>query len=143
MAEIAALRERLGDAVVHAAMCVGWECAENFTFRCGPCNACQGACFCRGDDELTARLLTGQKPVGSFAYRRKKGAKDEAETLRSRGLSTWTGKNRWGMYCVVAALYPNRRVAETGTPRDVAFTQDLIDELYTLDVIGKMYGYRK
>ncbi len=87
--------------------------------------------------------MTGQKPVGSFPFRFEKDAEVQAEELRLRGLSTWTGRNRWGMYVVMAALFPDCRVAEIGTPRDVAFTQAFIDEHCNLDVIGKMYGYRK
>ena len=58
-------------ALEHAAQVVGEACAENLLFRCGPCDICGGACFCRPNDELVERLLTGLKPVGTFCYGRK------------------------------------------------------------------------
>ena len=130
-------------ALEHAAIVVGEACAENLLFRCGPCDVCGGDCFCRTTDaDLIDRLLTGLKPVGSFAYRRKSDALKLVQILSEKGLASWYGRNRWRMWVVLAALNPDTHVDGVGTPREVAFTQEFIDEELPFSVIGKLYGYR-
>jgi hypothetical protein len=46
------------------------------------------------------------------------------------------------MWVVVAALNPDAEVGNVGTPRQIAFTQEFIDERLPYEIIGKMYGYR-
>ena len=65
-----------------------------------------------------------------------------AKMLQTRDLTTWRGQNRWGVCVVVACLYPDTFIAEAnGTPREVAFAQDFIDEALPYAVIGALYGY--
>ena len=131
-------------ALAHATQVLGSpECAENFIFRNGACNICGGDCFCASDDELVERLLTGLKPVGSFPFMKESEAKKYAAGLAARGLTTFIGKNKWEVWVVLAALHPGRDVGGIGTPRNVAFTQEFLDEGYTLEIIGKLYGYRR
>ncbi len=115
----------------------------NLLFRCGSCDICGGPCFATlGDKRLIGRLLTGKKPVGTFARRNKWIAGALDKRLQSRGLTTWKGKNKYGMYVVVACLHPDSFIPEaTGAPREVAFTQAFIDEDLPLVVIGALYGY--
>jgi hypothetical protein len=135
---------RLRRALKHAATVEGPEFAQNLLFRCGPCDVCGGSCFClKSDADLAKRLLTGLKPVGTFAYRSVAEAIEAAAWLNSLGLSTWMGVNKWGADVVVAALNPDEVVAGVGTPREVAFTQAFIDEALPFSVIGALYGYRK
>ena len=127
----------------HTGTLHGPEFAENLMFRGGPCHLCRRACFClRSDEHLTKRLLKGLKPVGTFAERDVRDAQCEQDTLDDLGLTTWLGRNRWGCFIVVAALNPDDHIPGVGTPRDVAFSQDFIDELMPFDVIGALYGYR-
>ena len=130
-------------ALEHAAMVVDEACAENLIFRCGPCDVCNGNCFCQTTDkDLILRLMTGLKPVGSFVRLRKCEAEALSQEFNTKGLTSWYGKNRWKMWIVVAALNPDMHVSGVGTPRQMAFTQEFIDEELSLDVIGKLYGYR-
>ena len=115
----------------------------NILFRGGPCNICGRKCFANlSDKQLSDRLLTGKKPVGTFTKRSKWIANALARSLRSRGLATWQGKNRWNMYVVVASLHPDTAIPKAmGTPREVAFTRAFIDEELPLSVCGALYGY--
>ena len=74
------------------------QTAYNLRFRGGPCNVCGGPCLCLGTQLLAARLLTGLKPVGSFPFNSEADAKDCSEALKAKGLATWIGYSRWGMW---------------------------------------------
>ena len=115
----------------------------NLLFRGGPCDICGGPCFATlSDKPLITRLLAGRKPVGTFARKNKWKTCALAKLLQNRGLATWKGKNKWGMYEVVACLHPDTFIPEAmGTPRGVAFSQAFIDEELPLAVRGALYGY--
>ena len=92
--------------------------------------------------QATHHILTGKKPVGTFARKSKWIAGALAKLLQSRGLTTWKGKNKWGMHVVIACLQPDTFIPEAeGTPREVAFTRAFIDEELPFAVIGALYGY--
>jgi hypothetical protein len=110
------------------------EIAVNLMFRCGPCDVCGGDCLSTAtDEELVERVLSGKKPVGTFAFRLKRDAKELAADLKDRGLAVWMGRNRWRMWAVVASLDPVANAA--------AFTQAFIDERMSFVDMGKLYGY--
>jgi len=131
----------LEQSLEHAARIVGPRHAANFVFRCGPCDVCGGACLCRPDDELIARAKTGLKPVSTFAFRSKRRAFSLEARLQQEGLACWTARNRWKMWIVVASARPDEPVGSLGSPREVAFTQEFIDERLPLRTIGAMHGY--
>ena len=118
------------------------ECI-NLLFRGGSCDICGGPCFATlSDRQLIRRLLSGKKPVGTFARKSKWIAHALAKLLQNRGLTTWKGMNKWGMYVVVACLQPDTFIPEAmGTPRQVAFTRAFIDEKLSFAVTGALYGY--
>jgi hypothetical protein len=108
--------------------------AGNLMFRCGPCDVCGGGCLSTATDgELVEKLLSGQKPVGTFPFRLKREGKEFAAELREHGLATWMGQNRWKMWEVVATLDLVANAA--------AFTQAFIDERLSYVDIGRLYGY--
>ena len=115
----------------------------NLLFRGGPCDVCGGPCFATlSDTHLINRLLTGKKPAGTIARKSRWVAGALAKLLQSRGLTTWKGQNKWGMYVVVACLHPDTFIPEAmGTPGQVAFTQAFIDEVLPFAVTGALYGY--
>ena len=116
--------------------------AENYRFRGGPCDVCGGNCLCSTDSELIARLLTGLKPVGYFACHTQTEANELCLYLEGEyDLRTWSGRNRWGMFMVVASLSPETTIIGVGTPQAVAMTQAFIDELVDVRVQREMYGY--
>ena len=116
--------------------------AYNLQFRCGPCNICGGSCLCLNDDLLIQRLLSGLKPVGSFARRELRHSALLEQQLNQLGLTTWgPTKNRWGMYMVVACKYPDVDIPLVGTPRNQAFTMNFINEYLTTEQTGALYGY--
>lgn len=133
------IRER---ALRHAALIAGPECAANLLFRCGPCDVCGGNCLCRSDAELEAAVAAGSKPVGTFCYRSEAAAMRDRARLEARGLACWSGRNRWGVFEVVASAVPDVPLGEWGTPRQVAFTQAFVDERTGWDETGVMFGYR-
>ena len=132
----------LEKSLAHASLIVGPQNAANFVFRLGPCDVCGGACFCRSDEELVSRLLTGLKPVGTFAYCTEEEMLLQRGEMERKGLTCWSGRNRWNMFEIVATLYPDVQVADIGTPRETAFTQEFIDEMVSFRVRGLLYGYR-
>ena len=87
--------------------------------------------------------MTGLKPVGTFVRRNTHETLGAEMWLRGMGLTTWTGRNRWGMHIVVASLEPDNVVAGAGAAREVAFTQAFIDERLSMHMIGAVYGYRR
>jgi hypothetical protein len=110
------------------------DTALNLMFRCGPCDVCGGDCLSTAaDEELVKRLLSGRKPVGTFACRQKREATRLAAELQGLGLATWIDKNRWQMYIVVATLDPVANAA--------AFAQAFIDERMPFVELGRLYGY--
>lgn len=120
--------------------------AENFMFRCGPCDVCGGDCLCISDNnELEKRLLTGKKPVGSFPYESKEEALTEISRLKKIGIESWYGQNKWNMWIVVAALKPDECLYlngnSVGTPRELSFTYKFINEELPFPIIGLLYGY--
>ena len=131
-------KHRFAIALRHAATPHGPDFVENLICRCGPCHLCRRPCFSmRSDGDLARRLLTGRKPVGIFVRR------NTDETLGAEmGLTTWTGRNRWGMHIVVASLEPDNVVAGLGAPRKVACIQTFIDERLPMHMNGAFYGYR-
>ena len=131
-------------ALQHARLMGGdEEQSRNLLFRNGPCDVCGGGCFSRSSNRrLTTRLLAGKKPVGTYACRSKWRSEALAKLLTTRGLSTWRGKNRWGMHVVVASAMSDKVLAGAGgTPRELAFTSNFIDEQLPLPVMGALYGY--
>ena len=65
--------------------------------------------------------------------------------LQERGLSVWSGQNRWMMWIVVASLEPDKVYICNEleiTPRNHAFNQDFIDEKDEWNIRGILYGYR-
>ena len=129
-------------ALEHAALVVGPTCAHNLLWRNGPCDICGGDCLCQAtNEELMDRLQTGLKPVGTLAFRRKAAATACCKELEARGLAYWMAKNRWKMYVAVAALHPDKVIPGIGKPRDLAFTQQFIDERLPYEVTGALYGY--
>ena len=66
----------------------------------------------------------------------------EKKVMEEKGLTCWSGRNKWGMYIIVASLHPDKPVADVGTPRHMAFTQDFIDERNSFYERGLFYGYR-
>lgn len=120
--------------------------AENFMFRCGPCDVCGGDCLCiLDDDDLQKRLLTGKKPVGTFAYKREKDALKQINQLKKLEIETWYGQNRWTMWVVVAALKPDEVLYLNGNPvgtaRELSFTYKFINEEIPFPITGLLYGY--
>jgi len=112
----------------------------NLLFR-GPCEVCGGRCFSRlTDGRLIERLLSGRKPVGTFARRNHWQAWALDRLLQHRGLNTWRCTNRWGMHVAVACLQPDSMMAG-GRVRDLAFRCAFVDELDPLCVRGALYGY--
>jgi hypothetical protein len=110
------------------------DTALNLMFRCGPCDLCDGDCLSTAtDDELVKRLLSGRKPVGTFACRQKREATRLAAKLQTQGLAVWIGKNHWRVWEVVATLDPMVNAA--------AFTQEFIDERMPFVDLGRLYGY--
>ena len=86
--------------------------AKNFQFRNGPCDICGGPCFCLADDNmLVDRLVdpTFPKPVGCFVFTSRRDANLFQKTLNVP-LTTWQGRNRWGMYIVVATARPTATI---------------------------------
>lgn len=96
----------------------------------------------RSDGDLARRLLTWLKPVGTFVRRNTVETLGAEMRLQGMGLTTWTGRNRWGMHIIVASLEPDNVVAGAGAPREVAFTKAFIDERLPMRMIGALYGYR-
>ena len=131
----------LQQSLEHATLPVGPVHAPNYVFRCGPCDICEGSCLCRPGNELVNCLLTGQKPLGTFVYRSARQCRQMALKLQSKGLTCWTGRNRWRMHIVVASLHPDTDIAGLGTPRQLAMTQAFIDEEVSMEVAGAMFGY--
>ena len=135
-------------ALAHAETILGEAhkaCAENLVFRCGRCDVCRGPCLCWEDDLLEARLLTGWKPVGTFAFKEQEEQIDCMNKLQEKELSVWSGQNRWKMWIVVASLDPDKAYICNGlniTPRTHAFNQDFIDEKDEWNIRGILYGYR-
>ena len=117
------------------------QTAYNLRFRGGPCNVCGGPCLCLGSQLLAARLVTGLKPVGSFPFNSEADAKDCSEVLKAKGLATWIGYSRWGMWIVLASKNPDHIIPGCGSPREMAFTRDFIDERLTFVQMGALYGY--
>ena len=119
------------------------ERSFNLLFRGGPCDICGGCCLSAlSDRSLSERLLAGLKPAGTYARQSKWHAWALSHVLEERGLTTWRGKNRWGMHVVVATAEPDKPIPQAGgTPREVAFTQEFIDEALPFSVIGPLYGY--
>eukprot|EP00976_Prorocentrum_cordatum_P085191 1185965-Prorocentrum_minimum.AAC.1 len=119
--------------------------AKNFQFRNGPCDICGGPCFCLADDNmLVDRLVdpTFPKPVGCFVFTSRRDANLFQKTLNVP-LTTWQGRNRWGMYIVVATARPTATInGLNGTIAEVAFSQAFIDEKCTWKEMGLLYGYR-
>ena len=131
-------------ALQHARLMGGdEEQSRNLLFRNGPCDICGGTCFSRlGHRALTTRLLSGKKPIGTYASRSKWRSYALSKLLATKGLSTWRGKNRWGMFVVVASAEPDKLSKEAGgTPRELAFTPNFIDERLPLSTVGPLYGY--
>lgn len=119
--------------------------SKNFQFRNGPCDVCGGPCFCLADDDMLIERLVDPafpKPVGCFVFKRRRDANLFQKTLNVP-LTTWQGKNRWGMYIVVATARPTAHISGiNGTIADVAFSQAFIDEKCTWNEMGLLYGYR-
>jgi hypothetical protein len=117
--------------------------AKNLMFRCGPCDICGGDCLCGSDFELIKLLVSGDKPIGSFAYQSLNEALKCSEILERKGISTWRGINKWNMYIVVASKNPDTYIEKAnGTPREKAYTQNFINEEdLTFVEIGALYGY--
>ena len=131
-------------ALLHARLMGGdEEQSRNLLFRNAPCDICGGKCFSRsGSRRLTARVLAGKKPVGTYASRSKWRSYALSKLLATKGLSTWRGKNRWGMHVVVASAEPDKLLKKAGgTARALAFTADFIDERLPLPIMGALYGY--
>ena len=133
------------DRALQHAQAIGRDDEQSFNllFRGGPCNICGGRCFSiLTDHSLTKRLLDRLKPVGTYARRSKWHAWALSRLLENQGLTTWRGQNRWGMYIVVAAAKPDELVPLAGgTPRQLAFTQQFINEALPYPVIGALYAY--
>lgn len=86
------------------------ERSFNLLFRGGPCDICGGSCLSTlSDRSLSKRLLAGLKPVGTYARRSKWHAWALSRVLEKHGLTTWRGKNKWGMHVVVASAMPDLR----------------------------------
>ena len=118
------------------------DLAVNYLFRCGPCDICGGSCLADAtDDQLAQRLLTGRKPVGSFAFRRASAARRHARDMETLGLTTWTAKNKWNMWVVLAALRPDEVIGDLGSARQRAFNLQFINEEVPFEIMGAMYGY--
>jgi hypothetical protein len=115
--------------------------AYNLQFRGGPCDICGGDCFCKNDEDLLTRIMSGLKPIGTFPFTSKKNALNFKKEIEEKGLTTYMKKNKWNMWTIVATIVPDKNIEGIGTPREKAFRMEFINEEDTFVERGALYGY--
>ena len=116
--------------------------AENLMFRCGPCDICGGDCLCQDDELLLVQTYDERKPLASFTFQCFSEMKSYEFDLKALEFTTWCGRNKMGMFIVLATMQPDRvLVHHDASVRELAFNYDFINELGSVDEMRDVYGY--